>query len=120
MPSENLHMNEAFQQRHLKTFIRVGGSFIDVKRAVGISFYRDPANYVGVQFVFENGKALNAPLKDRNQFSQFLMQLDAFIDDNKAMQSMEQLMDEVENLPGIYSYGEDNEFTENDEPAENV
>ena len=96
---EDMQMNEAFQARHLKTFIRVGNSFIDVKRAVGISFYRDPAAYVGVQFIFENGKALNAPLRNRNEFSLFLLELENFIDDKRALKSMKELMYEIENMP---------------------
>ena len=96
---EDMQMNEAFQARHLKTFIRVGNSFIDVKRAVGISFYRDPAAYVGVQFIFENGKALNAPLRNRNEFSLFLLELENFIDDRRALKSMKELMNEIENMP---------------------
>ena len=96
---EDMQMNEAFQARHLKTFIRVGNSFIDVKRAVGISFYRDPAAYVGVQFIFENGKALNAPLRNRNEFSLFLLELENFIDDKRALKSMNELMYEIENMP---------------------
>jgi hypothetical protein len=96
---EDVQMNEAFQARHLKTFIRVGNSFIDVKRAVGISFYRDPAAYVGVQFIFENGKALNAPLRNRNEFSLFLLELENFIDDRRALKSMKELMNEIENMP---------------------
>lgn len=96
---EDIQMNEAFQARHLKTFIRVGNSFIDVKRAVGISFYRDPAAYVGVQFIFENGKALNAPLRNRNEFSLFLLELENFIDDKRALKSMKELMHEIENMP---------------------
>lgn len=96
---EDMQMNEAFQARHLKTFIRVGNSFIDVKRAVGISFYRDPDAYVGVQFIFENGKALNAPLRNRNEFSLFLLELENFIDDKRALKSMKELMYEIENMP---------------------
>ena len=96
---EDIQMNEAFQARHLKTFIRVGNSFIDVKRAVGISFYRDPDAYVGIQFIFENGKALNAPLRNRNEFSLFLLELEKFIDDRKALKSMKDLMYEIENMP---------------------
>ena len=102
---EDIQMNEAFQARHLKTFIRVGNSFIDVKRAVGISFYRDPAAYVGVQFIFENGKALNAPLRNRNEFSLFLLELENFIDDKRALKSMKELMHEIENMP-ISTYQE--------------
>lgn len=96
--------NDNYQERNLKSFIKVGQSFIDIKRAVGISFYRDPYAYVIVQFVFENGKAMNAILKNRNEFSQFLLQLDHFIDDPVAMNNMEQLMNNIEKLePIVYN-----------------
>lgn len=93
----NLQLNaEFFQARKYKSFIKVGLSFIDIKQTIGFNFLDDPAGYIIVQFVYESGRALNASLRNREDFYQFLLELDAFIDDKKALQSMKELIDDIE------------------------
>ena len=95
-----INMSPDFQDRSKKTFIKVGASYIDIKRAVGVSFYRD-FNYVGVQFIFENGKALTQPFKNRNELSLFLLEFEKFIDDNMALPNINDIINEIEAMPPI-------------------
>ena len=94
---ESLNLNsEFFQNRKFKSFIRVGTTFVDIKQTIGFSFINDPEGYIIIQFVYDSGRALNAFLRDRNDFSQFLLELDPFIDDKTAMGSITEFMDEIE------------------------
>lgn len=94
---ENLNLNsEFFQNRKFKSFIRVGTTFIDIKQTIGFSFINDPEGYIIIQFVYDSGRALNAFLRDRNDFCQFLLELDPFIDDKTALSSINEFMDEIE------------------------
>ena len=94
---ENLNLNsEFFQNRKFKSFIRVGTTFIDIKQTIGFSFINDPEGYIIIQFVYDSGRALNAFLRDRNDFCQFLLELDPFIDDKTALHSINEFMDEIE------------------------
>ena len=94
---ENLNLNsEFFQNRKFKSFIRVGTTFIDVKQTIGFSFIDDKEGYIIIQFVYDSGRALNAFLRDRNDFCQFLLELDPFIDDKTALHSINEFMDEIE------------------------
>lgn len=94
---EELEMNREFvQHRQLKSFIRVGTTFIDIKQTIGFSFMKDPTGYLIVQFVYESGRAMNTFLRNRNDFAMFLMELDSFIDDPNALSSMNKFIDEIE------------------------
>jgi len=46
--------------------------------------------------VYDSGRALNAFINNRNEFSQFLLEIEPFIDDDISMQSITSIMDEVE------------------------
>ena len=53
---DNLELNEEFfKNRKLKSFIRVGQTFIDIKQTIGFSFINDPAGYIIIQFVYYSG-----------------------------------------------------------------
>ena len=98
----NLELNEEFfKNRKLKSFIRVGQTFVDIKQTIGCSFINDPDGYIIIQFVYDSGRGLNAFLRDRNDFAQFLLELDPFIDDPHALVSMESFIDEIEKEFGI-------------------
>ena len=93
----NIQLNaEFFQARKYKSFIKVGQTFIDIKQTIGFSFLDNPEGYIIVQFVYDSGRALNATLRNREEFFQFLLELDPFIDDKTAMQSMKDLIDDIE------------------------
>lgn len=99
---DNLELNEEFfKNRKLKSFIRVGQTFIDIKQTIGFSFINDPDGYIIIQFVYDSGRGLNAFLRDRNDFSQFLLELDPFIDDPNALVSIDSFIDEIEKDFGI-------------------
>ena len=89
---------EFLKNRKLKSFIRIGATFVDLKETIGFSFIEDPDGYIIVQFVYDSGRAMNAFMANREEFSQFLLQLDPFLDDNVSMPSMEKFMDEIEVL----------------------
>lgn len=96
---DELNLNtEFFKNRKLKSFIRVGSTFIDIKQTIGFSFIPnpDPGGYLVIQFVYDTGRVLNAFLNDRQEFAQFLIELDPFIDDKAAMPSMENFINEIE------------------------
>lgn len=94
---DNLHFNEEFfKYRKFKSFIRVGSTFIDIKQALGFSFIENPEGYLIVQFIYDSGRALNAMLQDRNEFAQFLMELEPFIDDDLSLASLNEFMDKIE------------------------
>ena len=87
---DNLELNEEFfKNRKLKSFIRVGQTFVDIKQTIGFSFIND------------SGRGLNAFLRDRNDFAQFLLELDPFIDDPAALVSIDSFIDEIEKDFGI-------------------
>ena len=70
---DNLELNEEFfKNRKLKSFIRVGQTFVDIKQTIGFSFINDPDGYIIIQFVYDSGRGLNAFLRDRNDFSQYI------------------------------------------------
>lgn len=99
---DNLELNEEFfKNRKLKSFIRVGQTFIDIKQTIGFSFINDPDGYIIIQFVYDSGRGLNAYLRDRNDFAQFLLELDPFIDDPSTLVSIDDFIDEIENDFGI-------------------
>lgn len=97
---DELNLNtEFFKNRKLKSFIRVGTTFIDIKQTIGFSFIQNPEpnGYLVIQFVYDTGRVMNALLSNRNEFLQFLLELDPFIDDkNTIMPSIEKFIDEVE------------------------
>lgn len=88
--------DDIIKQRQLKSFIKVGLTFIDIKQTIGFSFIDNPEGYIIVQFVYDSGRALNAFINNRNEFSQFLLEIEPFIDDDISMQSITSIMDEVE------------------------
>lgn len=90
--------DEFLKNKTLKSFIRVGQTFIDIKQTIGFSFMEDPqpGGYIIVQFVYDSGRALNAFIRNRNEFSQFLLELEPFIDDEISLKSMEGLIEEIE------------------------
>ena len=99
---DNLELNEEFfKNRKLKSFIRVGQTFVDIKQTIGFSFINDPDGYIIIQFVYDSGRGLNAFLRDRNDFAQFLLELDPFIDDPAALVSIDSFIDEIEKDFGI-------------------
>ena len=99
---DNLELNEEFfKNRKLKSFIRVGKKFVDIKQTIGFSFINDPDGYIIIQFVYDSGRGLTAFLRDRNDFAQFLLELDPFIDDPNALVSIESFIDEIEKEFGI-------------------
>ena len=54
---DNLELNEEFfKNRKLKSFIRVGQTFIDIKQTIGFSFINDPDGYIIIQFVYDSYK----------------------------------------------------------------
>lgn len=87
---------EFIKNKTLKSFIRVGQTFIDIKQTIGFSFMDDPNGYIIIQFVYDSGRALNAFIRNRNEFAQFLLELEPFIDDEISLKSMEGLIDEIE------------------------
>lgn len=87
---------EFIKNKTLKSFIRVGQTFIDIKQTIGFSFMDDPNGYIIIQFVYDSGRALNAFIRNRNEFSQFLLELEPFIDDEISLKSMEGLIEEIE------------------------
>lgn len=94
---DELNLNsEFFKNRKLKSFIRVGTTFIDIKQTIGFSFIDNPDGYLVIQFVYDTGRVLNAFLNNRNEFSQFLLELDPFIDDPAALTSIENFINEIE------------------------
>ena len=96
---DELNLNtEFFKNRKLKSFIRVGSTFIDIKQTIGFSFIPnpDPGGYLVIQFVYDTGRVLNAFLNDKQEFAQFLIELDPFIDDKAAMPSIESFINEIE------------------------
>ena len=96
---DELNLNtEFFKNRKLKSFIRVGTTFIDIKQTIGFSFIPnpDPGGYLVIQFVYDTGRVLNAFLNDKQEFAQFLIELDPFIDDKAAMPSIESFINEIE------------------------
>lgn len=99
---DNLELNEEFfKSRNLKSFIRVGQTFVDIKQTIGFSFLDDPEGYIIIQFVYDSGRGLNAFIKDRNEFARFLLELDPFIDDPHALQSIDDFINEIEEEFGI-------------------
>lgn len=88
--------DDIIKQRQLKSFIKVGLTFIDIKQTIGFSFLDNPEGYIIIQFVYDSGRALNAFVNDRNEFSQFLLELEPFIDDEYSMASIGTIIDEVE------------------------
>ena len=86
------------KNKKLKSFIRIGATFIDLKETIGFSFLDDPDGYIIIQFVYESGRAMNAFMANRDEFYQFLLQLDPFLDDKVAIPSMEKFIDEIETL----------------------
>ena len=93
----NLQMSpEYFQYKKLKSFIRVGQTFIDIKQTIGFSFIDNPEGYIIVQFIYESGRALNSILRDRQEFTHFLLELEPFLDDKNALQSMMGFIDDIE------------------------
>lgn len=88
--------DDIIKQRQLKSFIKVGLTFIDIKQTIGFSFIDNPEGYIIVQFVYDSGRALNAFINNRNEFSQFLLEIEPFIDDDISMQSITSIIDEVE------------------------
>lgn len=99
---DNLELNEEFfKNRKLKSFIRVGQTFVDIKQTIGFSFIKDPDGYIIIQFVYDSGRGLNAFLRDRNDFAQFLLELDPFIDDPNALVSIDSFINEIERDFGI-------------------
>ena len=94
---DELQLNrEFFQNRKFKSFIKVGLSFIDIKQTIGFSFINDPEGYIVIQFVYDTGRVLNAFIKDRNEFAQFFLELDPFIDDKNAIKSINDLIVDIE------------------------
>ena len=90
-------INEEFiKNKRLKSFIKVGQTFIDIKQTIGFSFMEDPNGYIIVQFVYDSGRALNAFIRNRDEFSQFLLELEPFIDDEISLKSMEGLIEDIE------------------------
>lgn len=88
--------DDFFKNKQYKSFIRVGQCFVDIKQTIGFSFINDPTGYIIVQFIYDTGKAINAYLRDRHDFAQFLLELDPFIDDPMALQSIDGFMTEME------------------------
>ena len=94
---DELNLNlEFFKNRKLKSFIRVGTTFIDIKQTIGFSFIDNPEGYLIIQFVYDTGRVLNALLNNRNEFAQFLLELDPFLDDKTAMKSIDEFINEIE------------------------
>lgn len=90
-------INEEFiKNKRLKSFIKVGQTFVDIKQTLGFSFMDDPNGYLIIQFVYDSGRALNAFIRNRDEFSQFLLELEPFIDDEISLKSMEGLIEDIE------------------------
>lgn len=87
---------EFIKDRQLKSFVKVGQTFVDIKQTIGFSFIDNPEGYIIVQFVYESGRAMNAFLRDRDEFSQFLLEIDTFIDDPAALISINKFIDDIE------------------------
>ena len=99
---DNLELNEEFfKNRKFKSLVRVGQTFVDLKQTIGFSFLKDPDGYIIIQFVYDSGRGLNAFLRDRNDFAQFMLELDPFIDDPAAVVSIDEFINEIENDFGI-------------------
>ena len=64
----------------IKSFINVGDSMVDLKSAVGYSFANDPKGYLFVYFVYFGGTIMTAILANRDEFYQFMLQMEQFVD----------------------------------------
>ena len=96
-------INEEFiKNKRLKSFIKVGQTFVDIKQTLGFSFMDDPNGYLIIQFVYDSGRALNAFIRNRDEFSQFLLELEPFIDDEISLKSMEGLIEDIEKTTNKY------------------
>lgn len=96
-------INEEFiKNKRLKSFIKVGQTFVDIKQTLGFSFMDDPNGYIIIQFVYDSGRALNAFIRNRDEFSQFLLELEPFIDDEISLKSMEGLIEDIEKTTNKY------------------
>ena len=62
----------------------------------------DPNGYLIIQFVYDSGRALNAFIRNRDEFSQFLLELEPFIDDEISLKSMEGLIEDIEKTTNKY------------------
>lgn len=94
---KEMNLNQEFyKNRQLKSFIRVGQTFIDIKQTIGFSFIDDPEGYLICQFVYDTGRAMNAFMADRNEFCQFMLELEPFIDDPACLFSINEFIDDVE------------------------
>lgn len=83
-------------ERQYKSFIKVGTTFVDIKQSIGFMFLPDPNGYIIIQFVYDSGRGLNAYLRNRNDFYEFLLEVDMFIDDKCSLKSMNKFIDEIE------------------------
>ena len=111
----NIEMNsEFFQARKFKSFIRAGQSFVDIKQTIGFSFIDDPTGYIIVQFVYDTGRALNAILRDRNDFIHLMMEIDNFIDDKQALTNMLAFIDDIERTYNKQNYNPNIKLNLND------
>ena len=105
----NMEMNaQFFQARKYKSFIRAGQSFIDIKQTIGFSFIDDPTGYIIVQFVYDTGRALNAILRDRNDFIHLMLEIDNFVDDKNALYNIQTFIDDIERTYNKQNYNPNN------------
>ncbi len=110
----NMEMNaQFFQARKFKSFIRAGQSFVDIKQTIGFSFIDDPGGYLIVQFVYDTGRALNATLRNRNEFIHLLLEIDNFIDDKQALMNIYEFIDDIEKTFNKQHYNPQNNLYNN-------
>ena len=92
MDSEGFERNIA-----IKSFISVGDSMVDLKSAVGYSFANDPKGYLFVYFVYFGGTIMTATLENRDEFCQFMIQMEQFVDrQDLTLPSIQNFIDKIE------------------------
>lgn len=83
-----------------KSIMRIGNTMIDVKSSIGWSFERDDESkdgYLRIKFVYPSGTTLSAKLRNRNDFYQFLIETELYIDHpDYSMPNMKKFIKDIE------------------------
>lgn len=88
------------KDKTLKSFIKVGNAYIDIKDCFSFSFEDNPDGYVFIKFrsKYDMAKVMKMPIDNRNDLSLLFLELENFFDDPNMTINLNKLMDEVENL----------------------
>lgn len=88
------------KDKTLKSFIKVGNAYIDIKDCFSFSFEDNPDGYLFIKFrsKYDMAKVMKMPIDNRNDLSLLFLELENFFDDPNMTINLSKLMDEVENL----------------------